>query len=471
MTNVLFLFSDEHRRDAMGCAGHSLVRTPHLDALADRGTRFTNAMTPSPICVPARAALAAGEYVHATRCWSNAQAYAGNPTSWGHRLQKTGHRVDSIGKLHYRGSRFENGFDRELLPMYIRGEQGWVKGLLRNHELALDCSEYATMVGPSDSTYTDYDLGVTAAACDWLRDSDNTTSDAPWALFVSWLRPHYPLHCPPDLYDLYPLDDLDDPLATADPTTEHPVVQTLRRNFDFDRYFTDETRRMARASYFALCTFLDAQIGRVLAALESSGHAEDTIVIYTSDHGDHNGDRGLWTKMTLFEESAGIPMIVAGPDVPSGMEVGTPTSLVDIRPTILSGMNVADDGRTRPGVALQEIATSPDHDRAVLSEYHDGGSPTGMFSLRTTRWKYNAYAGHEPELYDLDNDPDEQVDLASHPDHVGDRAECEKLLADIVDVERANTLAFSDQADRIEELGGEQAILDAFEFDFTPVGS
>ncbi|MFT5115314.1 MAG: choline-sulfatase, partial [Parasphingorhabdus sp.] len=119
--NVLLLFSDEHRQDALGCYGHPFVQTPNLDRLATQGTRFTKAYTPSPICVPARAALATGQYVHKTRCWSNAQAYAGQPRSFGHELQGEGLRVESIGKLHYRGSEYDNGFDEENLPLYIHG--------------------------------------------------------------------------------------------------------------------------------------------------------------------------------------------------------------------------------------------------------------------------------------------------------------------------------------------------------------
>ena len=129
--NILILFSDEHRRDAAGCYGHPLVKTPNLDRLAQTGTRFTRAYTPSPICVPARSALAAGQYVHNTRCWSNAQAYHGEPPSFGHVLQQAGLTVESIGKLHYRGSDTNNGFDHEHLPLYIKDGVGWIKGLLR----------------------------------------------------------------------------------------------------------------------------------------------------------------------------------------------------------------------------------------------------------------------------------------------------------------------------------------------------
>ena len=470
--NVLFLFSDEHRRDALGCYGHSLVKTPNLDKLAASGTRFSNAYTSSPICVPARASMAAGEYVYKTRCWSNAQAYQGEPQSWGHRLQAQGHRVDSIGKLHYRAKEFDNGFDNEILPLYIQNGLGWIKGLLRDHESVLDCSGYAKDIGPGENSYTDYDLGVTREACDWLANTGNTTTDKPWALFVSWLRPHYPLTCPTDFYNLYPLDSLDNARFT-DPSQlpGHPVLKTIRRNFDYDSYFTEETRQIARASYYGLCSFLDYQVGQVMAALEASGQAQNTLIIYTSDHGDHNGDRGLWTKMTLYDESAAVPMIIAGPGIPESKVVSTLASLVDIYPTILSAVGAGGDAKIRPGIALQTLANSDDFERPILSEYHDGGSPTGMFMLRNKRWKYNYYPGYAPELFDMQGDPDELTDLAVSEAHAEILLDCHRQMLTLVDPEAANKLAFADQAAKIEELGGVEAIMNSGEFDFTPVSS
>ena len=477
--NVLFLFSDEHRKDALGCYGHELVQTPNLDKLAADGTQFLNAYTPSPICVPARAALATGEYVHQTRCWSNAQAYQGEPESWGHHLQKQGYRVDSIGKLHYRDSQYDNGFDNEILPLYIKNGVGWIKGLLRNHESVLDCSSYAREIGPGDNDYSDYDLGVTEKACDWLKNVNSNTDNhenKPWTLFVSWLRPHYPLTCPQEFYDLYPLDKMDQArFLQPNQLPAHPVLKTIRHNFNYDQYFDDHTRQVARASYYGLCSFLDYQIGQVLQTLEATGQAENTLIIYTSDHGDHNGDRRMWTKMSLYDESSSIPMIVKGPGMPTGKKVTTLASLIDIYPTILSATGVEDDGKDRHGIALQTLATHPEFERPVLSEYHDGGSPTGLFMLRNARWKYNYYPGYQPELFDMETDPGELNNLVDSSKSSGEFSEildlCHQQMQVLVDPEKENRQAFEDQAEMIEQLGGVQAILDSQEFDFTPVGS
>lgn len=468
--NVLLLFSDEHRRDALGCYGHDLVQTPHLDGLSQRGTRFTRAYTPSPICVPARASLATGQYVHRTRCWSNAQAYQGSPDSWGHVLQRSGCRADSIGKLHYRGAEHDNGFSQEILPLYIKNGIGWAKGLLRDHELVLDCRSYARQIGPGDDPYTHYDHEVTDAACRWLCEVPGTQEN-PWVLFVSWLRPHYPLTCPEDFYNLYPLQEMDEArFRDRGQLPTHDVLKILRKNFNYDDYFTDNERVIARASYYGLCSFLDHQVGRVLECLESNGLADNTVVLYTSDHGDHNGDRGMWTKMSLYDESAGIPMIMAGPGIPEGRTSESLVSLIDLCPTILSATGL-DLPQGLPGISLQSAAETDGAERCILSEYHDGGSPTGMFMLRNDRWKYNCYPGYPPELFDMREDPGELVNLAEDPEHAQAKALCHRQLLSIVDPEQANAQAFSDQRARIEELGGIEAILAFQEFDFTPVGS
>ena len=468
--NVLILFSDEHRHDAMGCAGHALVKTPHLDQLASRGTRFTRAYTPSPICVPARAALATGQYVNKNRCWSNAQAYQGTPLSWGHQLLRQGHRVDSIGKLHYRGSDYDNGFENEILPMYIRDGTGWIKGLLRDHEAVMDVSGYTREIGPGKNSYTDYDLEVTRSARTWLEDAVNAENNKPWVLFVSWLRPHYPLICPEAFYELYPLCEMDKArFMSEEKLPQHPVTQTIRRRFNYDDCFDEVTRQIARASYYGLCSFLDAQIGEVLNALEHSEQADNTLVIYTSDHGDHNGDRRMWTKMSLYDESSRVPMLLSGPQIPKAKTVETLASLVDIYPTVLQAVGAEDDEIDRPGLALQSLIDGAGADRGVVSEYHDGGSPVGMFMLRTGRWKYNCYPGYPPELFDLVSDPDELCDLSQDRAYAADLRQCHDEMCALLDPSEVNDLAFADQAELIEQLGGVEMILGSEEFDHTPV--
>ena len=181
--NLLFIMADEHARGVLGCYGNSVVRTPNLDRLAAGGTRFTNAYTPSPVCVSARASLATGRWVHETGCWSSAEPYDGSIPGWGHHLTAAGHRVASIGKLHYRRAGDPNGFEPEALPLHVVGGRGWVKGLLRDPlpDYGNSTREFAVQVGQGETGYTLYDRRICEAARAWL-DETGETQQEPWVL-------------------------------------------------------------------------------------------------------------------------------------------------------------------------------------------------------------------------------------------------------------------------------------------------
>jgi choline-sulfatase len=470
--NVLIFMADEHAREGLGCYGHPGIRTPVLDSLAARGTRFTRAYTPSPVCVPARAAFATGRHVHQTRCWSNAQPFHGQVPGWGQRLIDEGHEVVSIGKLHYRSREDDNGFSREIMPLHCRNGIGFVQGLLRREHHVFETAHFAEEIGPGEDSYSDYDRKVSAKAVDWLETEGSAARDKPWVLFVSFLRPHYPLTCPREYYDLYPLQNVAPPrFAGRAVEFRHPALAAFRAYYDYDTHFDDHMRLVARASYFGLCSFIDDLVGRVLAALEETGRTGDTTVLYTSDHGELIGEHGLWTKMTMHEQSAAIPLIMAGAGVPRGVSAA-PASLVDVHPTVLeaAGVGLSEADRALPGRSLFDLAENPDRERAVFSEYHDGGAITGFFMIRHGRWKYVCYPGFAPQLFDLESDPHEENDLGLSSAHAELRAECHgRMCEDFGDPEAINAQAFADQAARIEELGGVEAIYDMDFFDFTPV--
>ena len=473
--NLLVIISDEHRKDAMGCAGHPMVKTPNLDALAARGAHFTNAYTPSPMCVPARAAIATGQYVHNTRHWDSASPYDGKIKGWPHHLRDQGVNTVSIGKLHYRSTEDDNGFAQEILPMHVVGGIGWTIGLLRETLPAYDASaELAADVGVGDSSYTEYDRDITAAAERWLNEAAHSTT--PWAAFVSLVSPHYPLTCPAPYFDLYPPSDIDLPVGYENRyRPDHHELRNIANFFDYDRYFDEEKMRRAKAAYYGLTTFMDTCVGRILRALEASGQAENTVVLYVSDHGDMLGDQGFWTKQVMYEQSAGVPMIIAGPGVPKGRKVTTATSLVDLAATALdvTGIASATSGSALPGRSLRGLAQQPDDpDRTVLSEYHDGGSTTGTFMVRWQHWKYVHYVGQAPQLFDLHADPDELCDLEqSRPNDARTRdalREGERRLRQFCDPDAVNSACFADQKARIETLGGEEACLTRYAFSHTP---
>ncbi|WP_419906999.1 sulfatase-like hydrolase/transferase [Hoeflea sp.] len=460
--NVLVLMSDEHQARAMGCAGHPFVRTPNLDALAARGTRFADAYTPSSICVPARASFATGRYVHQTRMWDNAMPYDGSIPGWGHALQEKGVPVESIGKLHYRSKEDPAGFDIEHIPMMVAGGVGMVWASIRKEEerISGEGRMLGDYIGPGDSKYTDYDAAVTRRTVDWLKERSASTQRRPWCLYVGLVAPHFPLVVPQEFYDRYPPDSLPDPkLHPRDGHPRHPWVEKQNGFNDSESKFEDEEeRRRAIAAYFGLCTWLDHNIGQILSALQASGEAENTVVVYTSDHGDNVGARGLWGKSNLYLESVAVPLIMAGPNIPVGT-CRTPVSLLDLSATIpaLFGAELDGTAGIRP---LDAIAREPDDpERIMFSEYHAAGAVSGAFMLKKGRWKYHYYVGFPPELFDLDEDPEETRNLADDPDFRDILAMMDGELRNICDPEVTDAQAFADQAALIKRVGGRDAAL------------
>jgi len=454
--NVLVIMSDEHQARAMGCAGHPFVRTPNLDALAARGTRFDAAYTPSPICVPARASFATGRYAHQTRLWDNAMPYTGQPRGWGHQLQDRGIAVESIGKLHYRYDDDPAGFDREHIAMQVVGGHGMVWGSIRREGERIDMPGrmLADYIGPGESKYTKYDNAVTRRACDWLAERGGQTGDRPWCLYVGLVAPHFPLVVPQEYVDLYPPEVL--PPVKLHPDTgyrRHPWAERQNAKMDTESRFRDaDERLMAMRCYYGLTSFLDHNVGLILQALDAAGLGRDTLVVYTSDHGDNVGARGLWGKSQLYNESTQIPLIMAGPGVETGV-CRIPVSLVDLSQSLAECFGGHLDNA--PGRNLLEIAAEPDDpERAVFSEYHAAGAVSGAFMLRKGRWKYHYYVGFPPELFDLQDDPEELRDLGTDPAFAEVRAMMHAELRRIVDPEAADAQAFADQDAMIAAYGG-----------------
>lgn len=465
--NVLIMMSDEHSNKVLGCHGHPVVHTPNIDRLASRGTRFANAYTNSPICIPARASFATGLYTFETGCWDNALAYTGMPPSWGHALKERGVPSYSIGKLHYRSEADDTGFAEQILPMHVVNGIGDLLGSVRDPLPVRHKSKaLATEIGPGQSAYTEYDRKITDASCRWLAQR---AKQEPWTLFVSWVSPHFPLIAPQEFYDLYSAQDLPLPKACSpDAWPRHPWLDAFRECFISDSFFTDETRRIAIAAYYGLVSFLDSNVGRVLSALEASGAAEDTLIIYTSDHGDNLGARGLWGKSTMYEESAAIPLMLAGNGVPAGKVVQTPVSLVDIHPTLMDVFGCPPVAGTR-GESLLSLASSEAHaGRVVFSEYHAAGAATGAFMLRQGNYKYVHYVDMPPQLFNLKDDPGELNDVAGRPEQLARLDHFRKELAEICDPAAVDRRAKADQAALVARHGGREKIVEKGGFGATP---
>lgn len=472
--NLLVIMSDEHSRKVLGCYGNPVVQTPNLDALARRGTLFKDAYTTSPICVPARAAFAIGKYVHQIGHWDNADPYDGVAPTWHHLLRQRGHEVVSIGKLHFRSTDDDNGFTEEILPMHVVEGKGDLIGLLRDPLAPRGhAKKLAATAGPGESTYTFYDREIAARAQVWLHEKARQHQDRPWVLFVSFVAPHFPLTAPPDHYYRYlGRDDLPMPKLHHRPDgRDHPYLRDYGATIDYGAWFEDDAHvKRAIAAYYGLCSFLDEQIGNVLAALADAGLANSTRIVYTSDHGDNLGARGVWGKSTMYEESAGCPLIVAGEGLPTGKVVTEPVSHVDIFPFILDavGERSSDIAPDRPGVSLERLAHGEVPKRNVLVEYHATGSSAGAFCIRHGDLKYVYYCAYPPELFDLRRDPEELRNLAADPEYAGKLAECDRALRAICDPDAVERRAKARQAEIIERHGGREAIIKRGDFGNTP---
>jgi len=472
--NLLIIMSDEHNPKLLGCHGHPLVRTPNLDRLAARGTRFSAAYCNSPVCIPARASFATGRYIHQVGFWDNADPYDGSVTSWHHRLRAAGHRVVSIGKLHFRSTEDDNGFSEEIVPMHVIDGKGDLMGLVRENLPRRGGSwKMAKLAGPGESPYTFYDRDIAARAQVWLRETAPKHRDKPWVLFVSFVCPHFPLTAPPEHFYRYYLDPaLPMPkLYARGERPHHPYLDAYAASFAYDEHFeTPDQVRRAVAGYYGLCSFLDENVGKVLGALEACSLGDSTRVIYTSDHGDNVGARGLWGKSNMYQEVAGVPLIMAGAGIPSARTSDVPVTHVDIYPTVLDAVAIAPNAEERayPGRSLAALATADDRDRVAFSEYHGMGSTTGVFMVRGARYKYVHYAAYPPQLFDLEADPEELVDLAADPRHRDVLADCRARLETICDPAAVDARAKRRQAELLARNGGREAVIARGDLGFSP---
>src|SRR6185436_3638589 len=325
-------------------------------------------------------------------------------------------------------------------------------------------------IGLGESTYTNYDRQIADHACEWLLTEGTKRTDTPWMLFVSFVAPHPPWFAPQACYDRFEGVALPAPKPlTSD--QDHPWLEARRASMDIDPHFTDETRRIAIRSYYALVSWLDDNVGRVLGALDRARLMETTRIIYTSDHGEDLGGRALWGKGTLTEESGGIPLIVSGPDVPHGKRMAGPASLLDVFPSVLDCCGVApksEDGDL-PGKSVFRMAAAPDDpQRPLMTQYHAAGAASGAFMLRRGRMKYLYYVGYPPQLYDLERDPEELRDVSRDPACSDTLKRMAGELRGLIDPEAIDARAKSDQRAIVERNGGREKVVAKGMFGNTP---
>lgn len=453
--NIVVVLSDEHDAAAAGCYGHPVVQTPRIDRLADEGTLYENAYCTSPMCVPSRLSMLSGRQVHQIGAWDNAVIPGPDFRTWGHHLGGAGYETVLAGRTHFNGPDRLLGFDHRLsddLDFWIthdgrppRRVSDWRRG----------SNSHVTEAGAGEHVHTTHDAAVTDAAVAFLEERAGTATDAPFLLYVGYMHPHFPLVAPPEYLARYDPASISPPATRNDsPESQHPVIAQIRRAFHNDDPLTDEQQRAAIASYWALVSHLDHQVGRLVDAIDGSSLGEDTVVIYTSDHGEMAGHHGIWQKQVFYEPAVRVPLIVRLPDRLRGdappSRIRSDASLVDLLPTLRDLAGLPVDG-TLPGrslLAADPAVPTDEAARPVLSEYHAQGMVDGGFMLKRGRYKYCYYVGHRPQLFDVVADPLERHDLAADPAQAGVLADLDAALRRLLDPEEVDREAKADQGRR-----------------------
>jgi choline-sulfatase len=445
--NILLVVSDEHDPAIAGCYGNPYVETPHMDRLADQGALFERAYTSCPICVPARNSYMTGKYVHQIEAWDNGSPLAGDVPTIGNYLEAAGYETVLSGRTHFVGGERMHGFGKRLLDEPFNQRELDMIPSGRDKEDRRGSNSHVTACGPGDDEQNRFDRIAVEMAVRYLREKARRPSDRPWLMHVGVYMPHFPLICPREYFDRYYPDRVVMPATRHEIfESQHPAVQQARHWMRNDEVLDDEVTRTALAAYYGLVTHTDDLLGRLVNEVDNSALAEDTVVIYMSDHGENGGHHGLWQKMTFFEHSVRVPIIMRLPGVVEPVRVSYGASIVDILPTLL---DLADqEPADLPGISLVPHARGETEEvvpRPVFSEFHAFGSTTGGFMIARGPWKYIHYKGLPDQLFNTDEDPDEVDNRAADRACREIRAQLYEQLLAVCDPEEVDRRAKSNQ--------------------------
>ena len=410
--NILFLMSDEHSPHAIGCEGNPIVQTPNLDRLAAEGTYFENAYCQVPLCTPSRMCMLTGKHAHRCSAWTNGSILFPEHLTMPAHFANHGYATALIGKMHFGGKEQHNGFqDRPYGD--LRGYAGHQTDPIQESSGTRNRTRLAGVTEIPTSMLQE--RVINTETLEYLRSQP---ADQPWFLLASYSRPHFPLTAPKRLLDKYWPDNVDMPTIPEGHLQQtHPFANGLRQNFNTDAITAEETRK-ARAAYYACCEFLDETVGDLLALLERDGLLENTIIVYTTDHGEMAGEHGQWWKSSYYEAAARVPLIIRDKRTPASRaeRVTAPVELNDLFPTLCA----------RSGIPIPEALDGDDLTRLMagdttgwrntaITEYWAEQTTGPMRMLRTPRHKYVAFPNHPPILFDLETDPNEFENLAGQP--------------------------------------------------------
>lgn len=423
--NILIVMVDQLTGTLFPDGPADFLHAPNLKALAARSARFANNYTASPLCAPGRASFMSGQLPSRTRVYDNAAEFASSIPTFAHHLRAAGYYTCLSGKMHFVGPDQLHGFEERLTTDIYPADFGWTPDYRKPGE-RIDWWYHnlgsVTGAGVAETTnQLEYDDEVAFLASQKLYQLSREHDDParrPWCLTVSFTHPHDPFVARRSYWDLY------EDCAHLEPTVgfiphekQDPHSQRLYVASDYASFdIQPEQVRRSRRGYFANISYIDDKVGELLDTLARTRMADDTVILFCSDHGEMLGERGLWFKMNFYEGSARVPLMVAGGGVPSGL-VTTPVSNLDICPTLcdLAGIDMSaimpwTDGRSLLPLAKGEARAEP-----VLIEYAAEGSYAPMVAIRDGRFKFVHCELDPPQLFDLDAGPLEKTNLAGDP--------------------------------------------------------
>ena len=420
--NILIFMVDQLNGTLFPDGPADWLHAPNLKKLAARSTRFQNAYTASPLCAPGRASFMSGQLPSDTGVYDNAAEFASSLPTYAHHLRRAGYQTTLSGKMHFVGPDQLHGFEERLTTDVYPPDFGWTPDYRKPGE-RIDWWYHnmgsVTGAGVAEITnQLEYDDEVAYHATRKIYDLARGKDDRPWCLTVSFTHPHDPYVARKKYWDLY-----------ADCAHLLPEVPALpyedqdthsKRIFDANDWrsfdISEEDIQRSRRAYFANISYIDDKIGEVMTALE--GTRQEAIILFVSDHGDMLGERGLWFKMSFFEGSARVPLMVSAPDMAPDL-VTTPVSNIDVCPTLcdLAGISMEEVAQWTTGESLVGLGKGETRTTPVAMEYAAEASYAPMVSLRDGQWKFSQCRLDADQLFNLDADPHELRNLAQDPDY------------------------------------------------------
>ena len=422
--NILILMVDQLNGTLFPDGPADWMHAPNLKKLAERSARFANTYTASPLCAPGRASFMSGQLPSRTGVYDNAAEFRSEIPTYAHHLRRAGYHTCLSGKMHFVGPDQLHGFEERLTTDIYPADFGWTPDYRRPGE-RIDWWYHnmgsVTGAGVAEiSNQMEYDDEVAYHARAKIYDLARGLDDRPWCLTVSFTHPHDPYVARRKYWDLYAGCEHLAPTVPAfaygdqDPHSKRIFDANDWRSFDIGEQDVSRSRQ----AYFANISYLDDKIGEILQVLEDT--RQESIVVFVSDHGDMLGERGLWFKMSFFEGSSRVPLMIAAPGLPAG-RIDAPVSTLDVTPTLaaLAGLDVSEIMPWTDGEDLTGLAHGGERTAPVAMEYAAEGSYAPMVSLRYGKWKYNRCALDPDQLFDLEADPHELSNLATEPAHRG----------------------------------------------------